>query len=70
MDSIQVQINGEMQTVPAGLSLRALLSHLDIRSDRVAIEYNREIVRPERWDETTIRPGDELEVVHFVGGGR
>lgn len=70
MESIEVQINGERRTVPAGLTLRGLLEHIEIRADRVAVEYNREIVRPEKWDGTFIQPGDELEVVHFVGGGR
>lgn len=70
MELIEVQVNGEKRAVPAGLTLRGLLGHLEIRADRVAVEYNREIVRPERWDETQIESGDELEVVHFVGGGR
>jgi thiamine biosynthesis protein ThiS len=70
LESIEVQINGERRAVPAGLTLRGLLEHMEIRPDRVAVEYNREIVRPERWDETQIQSGGELEVVHFVGGGR
>jgi thiamine biosynthesis protein ThiS len=70
LESIEVQLNGEKRVVPAGLTLRGLLEHMEIRADRVAVEYNREIVRPDRWDETIIQSGDELEVVHFVGGGR
>jgi sulfur carrier protein len=40
-----------------------------MKSDRVAVELNRDIVPRDRWAETTLNDGDRLEVVHFVGGG-
>lgn len=40
-----------------------------MKSDRVAIELNRNIVPRDRWAETTLNDGDKLEMVHFVGGG-
>lgn len=36
---------------------------------QVAIAVNGEIVRRDRWAETEIRDGDEVEVVRVVGGG-
>ncbi len=67
--TIAVQVNGELQTVPAGLTLLELLRHLGIHEKRVAVEWNRQIVKPELWAETAVHQGDEIEVVHFVGGG-
>jgi thiamine biosynthesis protein ThiS len=51
------------------LTLTALLRWLELPADRVAVEWNLEIVPRGRWDETLIRAGDKLEIVQFVGGG-
>ena len=67
--SIEVRLNGKTQEIPGGLTLLGLLRHLEVKSDRVAIEFNREIVKADLWESTSIQPGDEIEVVHFVGGG-
>jgi sulfur carrier protein len=65
---MNLKINGDPRTVPAG-TLGALVQHLGMRGDRVAIELNREIVPRDRWNEVRLNEGDELEIVHFVGGG-
>ena len=61
-------INGERQEFPAQ-TLSVLVDQLGMKSDRVAIELNREIVPRDRWAETRLTDGDRLEIVHFVGGG-
>jgi thiamine biosynthesis protein ThiS len=61
-------INGETQ-VSAAETLGALVEGLGMKPDRVAIELNREIVPREKWMQTSLRDGDRLEIVHFVGGG-
>lgn len=66
---MQVTINGETRSVPDNLSLQALLRYLNLREERVAIERNREIVNRERWAQVKVEAGDQLEIVHFVGGG-
>lgn len=68
--SIEVRLNGKPREIPGGITLRGLLDHLEIKHDRVAIEFNREIVKADLWRSTPIQEGDEIEVVHFVGGGR
>lgn len=68
---MKLQINGEEKTFESAppFTLAALVDSLGIKSDRVAIELNREIVPRDRWAETTLNDGDKLEMVHFVGGG-
>src|SRR6185295_8753031 len=39
------------------------------RADHVAVERNRRIVPRADWESVSVSSGDELEVVHFVGGG-
>lgn len=62
-------INGEARDFPDGLTLSALVQHLGMKADRVAVELNLEIVPRGNWDSTRLKDGDRLEIVHFVGGG-
>lgn len=64
-----LQINGEQRDFPDGLTVAALVAQLGMKADRVAVELNLEIVSRSNWDTTTLKSGDKLEVVHFVGGG-
>lgn len=66
---LQVTINGEVRPVPPGTSINQLVKMLGLAPDRVAIEYNRQIVRRPRWTEVQVGDGDKLEIVQFVGGG-
>jgi thiamine biosynthesis protein ThiS len=66
---IEITVNGEQKQVPSGLNILKLLEQLAIRSDRVAIERNLNILPKDRWQETLVASGDRYEIVHFVGGG-
>jgi thiamine biosynthesis protein ThiS len=66
---MRLVINGKEQTFEGELTLVQLVEQLGMKSDRVAVELNREIVARSQWPETQLRDGDRLEVVHFVGGG-
>ena len=62
-------INGNEKSFADPLSLAQLIEQLGMKGDRVAVELNREIVSRAQWSETSLRDGDRLEIVHFVGGG-
>ena len=68
---MKLRINGEEQNFdsPSPFTLAALVESLGMKADRVAVELNRDIVPRDRWSDTTLNDGDQLEVVHFVGGG-
>jgi thiamine biosynthesis protein ThiS len=71
---MKVHINGEERAFEdpaprAEFTLTALVEALDMKSDRVAVELNREIVPRDRWSQTRLNEGDRLEIVQFVGGG-
>lgn len=66
---MRLQINGDEKEFAEALSLADLIAQLGMKADRVAVELNREIVSRSQWAETSLRDGDKLEVVHFVGGG-
>ena len=66
---MKLQINGELRNFDSPLSLAALIERLGMKQGRVAVERNRDIVPREQWAATELSEGDQLEIVHFVGGG-
>jgi sulfur carrier protein len=69
---MKLQINGEARNfanAPTPFTLASLIESLGMKPDRVAVELNRNIVPRAHWHETTLKDGDRLEIVHFVGGG-
>jgi sulfur carrier protein len=68
---LSLQINGQPRELEVDMpaSLQAVLDHLGIKPDRVAVELNEEIVARKSWGMIVLKNGDRLEIVHFVGGG-
>jgi len=66
---MQVTLNGESRELPDNLTLQDLLQRLQLDADRVAVEHNREIIKRDLWATVTVQAGDQLEIVHLVGGG-
>jgi thiamine biosynthesis protein ThiS len=62
-------INGEDREFNSISTISSLLDQLGMKPDRVAVELNRELIPRDRWVETNLSGGDNLEIVHFVGGG-
>lgn len=66
---MEIIINGETLTLPAPLSVAALLDVRNLTGKRVAVERNGEIVPKSRHAETLLTIGDRIEIVVAVGGG-
>ncbi len=69
MNSLTLEINGEMRTVSPVTNVRDLMKVLGIGEERVAVEVNRRIVRRVEWEITPLSDRDRVEIVRFVGGG-
>jgi thiamine biosynthesis protein ThiS len=67
-DGMQVRINGEVHDVEA-TTVEALLQHLALPLERVALERNGVIVRRADRATTPVVAGDVFEIVTLVGGG-
>lgn len=67
--TISIRVNGEHRRIGAGLSFADLAAALGLDPARVAVERNREIVPRSTLADVAVRDGDEIEIVHFVGGG-
>lgn len=66
---MEIILNGEKKDVKENISLPDLLKELNLKPDRVAVELNLNIVDKNKYDQTLLKEGDKLEIVHFVGGG-
>ncbi len=66
---MNITLNGEAYTFTSGSSISDLLKTLDLEVEKVAIERNMEILPHSLYDNTHIVDGDNLEIVHFIGGG-
>lgn len=66
---MQLVINGETRTVPDPSSVEELLRHLALDPRAVVVELNRVIIRRPAIASTTLAENDNVEIVHFVGGG-
>jgi thiazole synthase len=62
-------INGEAREFSAPLTVDSLLAELGVDPARVAFERNLEIVPRGAYGATLLADGDQLEIVHFIGGG-
>ena len=66
---IAVQVNGAPREVPAELTLRDLVKMLGFEQELVAVEVNQELVPRAEHAGRSVRSGDRIEIVEFVGGG-
>jgi len=67
--TISIHVNGEHRRVRAGLTIAGLAGELGLVPAKLAVERNLEVVPRAALDTVVVEDGDELEIVHFVGGG-
>ena len=67
---MNLRINGEDREVVDNLSLKELVTQLNLTPERIAIELNQNVVRRADWPSTVLKENDLVEIVHFVGGGK
>ena len=66
---MQVTVNDEPRALPDGATVADLVTALALGARRIAVEVNRAVVPRAAYPSTTLRDGDAVEVIHFVGGG-
>jgi thiamine biosynthesis protein ThiS len=65
---MRVKVNGEDRDVADNLDINGLIAEHHLTPDKVAVELNRRLVRRDKYG-TTLKEGDQIEIVTFVGGG-
>jgi sulfur carrier protein len=66
---INLTINGKERALEASIDLATYLKSIGVNLEFVAVGYNGEVIKKERFPEVQLRDRDVLEIVQPVGGG-
>ncbi len=69
MTKIKINLNGKVTEINDQSSIEGLIAYLGFDVKKIAIEKNLEIIFPEIYKNEIIKNGDEIEIIHFIGGG-
>jgi len=65
----KILLNGEPREIEEGSSVSDLLAASHLAERKVAVEINREIVPKSLHAHRILLDGDQVEIVHAMGGG-
>ena len=66
---MRIKLNGKEQELKDGLTVSDLLLKWKVRPELVTVEVNETILQKLDYDATTIKEGDNVEFVFYMGGG-
>ncbi len=66
---MHITLNGENKTLQPPMTVEQLIDHIGLDSRKVAVERNLEIVPRSGYADIGLADGDQIEIVHFIGGG-
>lgn len=66
---MQIKLNGKPYALSGAMTVQALTEQLALKTSQVAVERNLEIVPRSAYNNVMLNDGDEIEIVHFIGGG-
>ncbi len=69
MDKIPITVNGETMEVEKNTTLEIFFSELNLNLEHIAVAVNEEVLNQEQFPGKKINPDDQIEIIHFVGGG-
>ena len=67
-EQISLTVNGDPRRTAAA-TIADFVRELGLEPKKVAVEHNGEISPRSGLEEAKLADGDQLEIVHFVGGG-
>jgi thiamine biosynthesis protein ThiS len=68
--NMNITLNGRSKELAASVTIEQLLQTLQLDPSQVAVEHNRKILPRAHFAQTALSDGDQLEIIHFVGGGK
>ena len=66
---IKIKLNGKASLIEENLSLSNYIRKLKVPLKKVAIELNQEIIDKNKVSRIKLKNNDNIEIVHFIGGG-
>lgn len=66
---MQIQVNGKPFDASDCRTVVELVTRLGLADKRIAVELNMEIIPRGEYAATPLSEGDQVEIVHAIGGG-
>ena len=66
---MRLKVNGDPMDLADGTTITALLEQLKQKPELVVVELNLNILKRDQLAGAVLKEGDQVEIVHFVGGG-
>lgn len=66
---MQITVNGEQRQAPPDTTVATLLQALKLSGRRIAVERNGAIIPHSAYSDERLEDGDQLEIIHAIGGG-
>ena len=66
---IKIKLNGKEKQIPENFKIDKLVNVLKIPIKKVAVELNQEILNKKKLHKIKLKKNDNIEIVHFIGGG-
>ncbi|WP_457560537.1 sulfur carrier protein ThiS [Caminibacter sp.] len=66
---MKIKINGIEKEIKENTTIKELLEELKVLDKTMAVAVNMKIVKKDDWDKYTLKDGDKVEALNFVGGG-
>lgn len=67
---MEILLNGKIHKVPENCLVSELIALLELQGKRLAVEINQTIIPRSEHPHWRLQPGDKVEIVHAIGGGR
>lgn len=68
---MNIKINGETENIQnESITITDLLALKDVKMpDMVSVELNGDMLERDQFSSTSVKDGDEVEFLYFMGGG-
>lgn len=66
---MQIIVNGKKYKIKENQNILMLLKKLGFKMSKVAVEINQDLIPRETYKSVTLKKGDKVEIVTFLGGG-
>jgi sulfur carrier protein len=66
---MEITINSKIKEVNDCKNLEELVSSLFEKSGGIIVELNEEMIDRDHWKEQSLKEGDAIQLIQFIGGG-
>lgn len=66
---MKITLNGEETVLDKQMNISHLIEKFSLDTRKIAVEKNLEIVPRSKFAEEPVNEGDNIEIIHFIGGG-